>query len=255
MGLLDDKVIIISGASRGIGAAAARLFAAEGARLVLGARTEAPLRRVADLVRESGGVAVPVIADVTTRLGADALVEAALDAFGSLDGGFYSAGIGRPDAGRLIDLDEKVWDEIHDLNLRGAWLSLAAQIPRLARSGGGAIVIASSVGGLVGGFSDGAYQASKHGLDGLVKAATADHAAQGIRVNAIAPGVTTTDDVRAMLDTVPDVAAAALRAIPANRFAEPAEVAEAAAWLLSDRAAYIAGVTLPIDGGMVAVRM
>jgi A-factor type gamma-butyrolactone 1'-reductase (1S-forming) len=254
MGLLDGKAVLITGASRGIGAAAARLFAAEGARLVLGARSPEPLDALARELRETGADVTELAVDVRTREGAERLVAAAVERHGRLDGAFDNAAAGHPPPGTLTEFDEAFWDDVQGTNLRGVWLCLRAQIPAIAASGGGSIVVNGSVGGLVGGFGDAAYQASKHGLTGLVRAATAEFAAQGVRVNAIAPNITRTESVAAFLDQEPAIEEGIVRQTPLGRLATPDDAAQAAAWLLSDRSSYVAGVVLPLDGGMTAVR-
>ncbi|CAG6394802.1 SDR family oxidoreductase [Streptomyces cocklensis] len=254
MGILEGKVTVVTGAGRGIGAAAARLFAAEGARLVLAARTGTEVEALAAELRAGGAEAVAVAADITTAEGAQRPVSAALAAYGQLDAAFDNAGAG-PVPAPLADRDEDTWDEVHTLNLRGTWLCLRAQLRAMVAGGrGGAIVLNTGVGALVGGFGDGTQQAAKHGLAGLVKAATADYAGHGIRTNAIAPGVARTSATEAYFAAGPGFADAVARATPLGRVAEAAEFAEAAAWLLSDRASYVTGVTLPVDGGITAVR-
>ncbi|MGV9268307.1 SDR family NAD(P)-dependent oxidoreductase [Kitasatospora sp. NPDC003701] len=254
MGLLDDKVTIITGAGRGIGAAAAELFAAEGALLVLAARTGHQVEAVAAGVRARGGRAVAVAADIATAEGADRVVRTALDTYGRLDAAFDNAGSG-PLPLPLAERTEADWDAVHAVNLRGTWLCLRAQLRAMLTGGrGGAIVLCSSVGGLVGGFGDGTQQAAKHGLAGLVKAATADYARHGIRTNAIAPGVVRTPSVEPLFAAGPAFAAAVARFTPLGRPAGAVEIAQAAAWLLSDRSSYITGVTLPVDGGITATR-
>ncbi|MFF2079971.1 SDR family NAD(P)-dependent oxidoreductase [Kitasatospora sp. NPDC058162] len=254
MGLLEDKVTIVTGAGRGIGATAARLFAREGALLVLAARSAPEVEALAAELRSDGARAVAVAADLTTADGAQRTVDAALEAFGRLDAAFDNAGNGLVPA-PLAERTEAEWDDTHALNLRGNWLCLRAQLRAMAAAGrGGSVVLNSGVGALVGGFGDGAQQAAKHGLTGLVKAATADYARHGIRVNAVAPGVVRTPGTEAYFAAGPDFAALVARSTPLGRPGLEAEVAEAAAWLLSDRASYVAGVTLPVDGGITATR-
>lgn len=252
MGLLDDKVTIITGAGRGIGAAAARLFAREGALLVLAARTGPEVEALAAELRADGAPAVAVTADLTTAVGAERTVAAALSAFGRLDAAFDNAGSG-PVPAPLAERGEDDWDEVHALNLRGSWLCLRAQLRVMAAGGrGGAVVLNSGVGALIGGFGDGVQQAAKHGLTGLVKAATADYAGHGIRVNAVAPGVVRTPATEGFFAAGPEFEETVARSTPLGRTARDTEIAEAAAWLLSDRASYVAGVTLPVDGGITA---
>ncbi|MBV2155249.1 SDR family NAD(P)-dependent oxidoreductase [Kitasatospora sp. SUK 42] len=254
MGLLDDKVTIVTGAGRGIGATAARLFAREGALLVLAARSGPEVAVLAEELCATGAEAVAVAADLTTAEGAGRAVDAALKAYGRLDAAFDNAGNGLVPA-PLAERSEAEWDDTHALNLRGTWLCLRAQLRAMAASGrGGAVVLNSGVGALVGGFGDGAQQAAKHGLTGLVKAATADYARHGIRVNAVAPGVVRTPGSEPYFAAGPEFAALVARSTPLGRPGLDVEVAEAAAWLLSDRASYVAGVTLPVDGGITATR-
>jgi A-factor type gamma-butyrolactone 1'-reductase (1S-forming) len=172
--------------------------------------------------------------DVRTRDGCERLVDAAITQHGRLDGAFNNAAAGHPPPGALADSDESFWDDVQSTNLRGVWLSLRAQIPAMLSTGGGSIVLNGSV-GLVGGFGDAAYQASKHGLAGLVRAATAEYAPRGIRVNAVAPNVTRTESVAAFLEQEPRVEKTTVRQTPLGRLASSDDVAHAAAWLLSDR--------------------
>ncbi|MEU6969386.1 SDR family oxidoreductase [Kitasatospora aureofaciens] len=184
--------MFVTGAGRGIGATAARLFAREGALLVLAARSGPEVEALAAELRAGGARAVAVAADLITADGAQRTVDAALEAFGRLDAAFDNAGNGLPPV-PLVERSEAEWDDSHGLNLRGSWLCLRAQLRAMAAGGrGGAVVLNSGMGALVGGFGDGAQQAAKHGLTGLVKAAAADCARQGIRVNAVAPGVVRT---------------------------------------------------------------
>ncbi|MFE3499390.1 SDR family NAD(P)-dependent oxidoreductase [Kitasatospora sp. NPDC059160] len=211
MGLLDDKVTIVTGAGRGIGATSARLFAREGALLVLAARSAPEVEALADELRAAGGEAVAVAADLTTAEGAQRTVDAALTAFGRLDAAFDNAGNGLPPA-PLAERSEAEWDDTHALNLRGTWLCLRAQLRAMAAAGrGGSVVLNSGVGALVGGFGDGAQQAAKHGLTGLVKAATADYARYGVRVNAVAPGVVRTPGTEEYFAAGPEFAALVAR--------------------------------------------
>ena len=250
MGMLDDKVAIITGAGSGIGRAAARLFAGEGAALVLNARGGAALATVADEIVASGGRAVAVAGDVADPATHDALVGTAMDRFGRLDIAFNNAGI----VGRTAPLPQLAlaeWQAVLDTNLTGAFLGARAQIPAMAAGGGGAIVFTGSfVGCSVGLPGMAAYAAAKAGLLGLVRGITADHAADGIRANALLPGGT---DTGMAGDAAQRAWAAGLHAM--KRIAQPEEIARAALFLVSDMASFVTGSVLWADGGNAAVKL
>ncbi|WP_250283559.1 SDR family NAD(P)-dependent oxidoreductase [Frankia sp. CiP1_Cm_nod2] len=247
-------MIIVAGASRGIGAAAARLFAEEGARVVLGARSSDELAKLAGQLTADGFDAVAVTVDLSTSAGAESLVQAALERHGRLNGAYLNAATGDELGRRLTEITEDSWDTVQGLTLRGTWLNLRAQIPELAKAGGGAIVIAGSVAGLVAGIGDSSYQAAKAGVTGLARAAAQEYAAQGVRVNVVAPGAILTDGVAATFAQYPQLRDRFENHTPLGRPGTPNEVAETVAWLLSDRSSYITGVTLPVDGGLSATR-
>jgi A-factor type gamma-butyrolactone 1'-reductase (1S-forming) len=251
-GLLSDKVVVITGASTGIGAAAARLFAREGAAVVVGARSEEPLRLLTEELRSAGADASYVAGDVGNPVDAERLVAAAIERHGRLDGAFNNAGIGGAGA-PLAQIPEASFDRLVTVNLKGVWLAMRAQIwAMLAAGRGGAIANTSSVGGVRGGANLGAYLATKHGVIGLTRGAAHDYGPLGLRINAVAPGTTDTPIVTAWKQHEPEVAARLNAATPLGRAARPAEIAESAAWLLSDRASYVHGAVLVIDGGMSA---
>lgn len=252
--LLEGKVALITGASRGIGAAGAHAFAAAGAAVVLAARNAEALDRLAAEVTERGGKALAVPTDVTDEESVARLVRTTTEHFGALHVAFNNAG-GIGDSGlRKAPLDEistDAFDAIVALNLRSAYLCLKYEVPAMLRAGGGAIVNTSSgagLGGTVPGISP--YVSAKHGLQGLTKVAALDYAAQGVRINNVAPGPI----LAGPLTTLPEeVQKAAAEAVPMRRTGTPEEVAAAAVWLCSDQAAFITGATLPIDGGQLAL--
>lgn len=244
---LDGKVIAVVGASVGIGRAACLRFAAEGARVVAASRDLAACEETVAAIRAGGGEGLALALDVAVAAEAEAAVARAVETFGRLDGAFNNAGV-QTVARPLAEHTEEDWDRLFAVNLRGMWLALRAEIPRIVASGGGAIVNTTSVGGLVGAPGIGPYVASKHGIVGLTKAAALDYAEHGVRVNAIAPGATRTAMFTDWLPT-PEQQQAVAGAAPLARVAEPEEIAGAAAWLLSDDAAFVTGATLPVDGG------
>jgi NAD(P)-dependent dehydrogenase (short-subunit alcohol dehydrogenase family) len=244
---LAGKVVIITGASRGIGAAAARVVAAQGASVVLAARDEQALERlVADIAR-LGGEATAVATDVADEVAVDRLVAATLDRYGSLHGAFNNAGSGhRPTP--LAAIDPATFERTLDVNLRGVFLCLRAELPELAP--GGAIVNMSSTAGLSGAPGMGAYSAAKHGVIGLTQTAALDYGPKGIRVNAIAPGPILTEGGIGAASA--EIQQRAAELLPLKRLGTPDEVARVAAWLLSDAASFVNGATISIDGGKLA---
>lgn len=247
MSLLADKVVIVTGASRGIGAAAARLFAAEGASVVLAARDEQALSAIGAEITARGGEAHAVATDVTDMDAVERMVATAVGRYGRLDGAFNNAGEGhRPRP--VADVAVADFDHTLAVNLRGLFLCLRAELAEL-RSGG-AIVNMTSSAGLSGAPGMAAYTAAKHGVVGLTKTAALDYGPQGIRVNAVAPGPILTDGG---IGAAPaEVQQQVAEMLPLKRLGTAAEVARVAAFLLSDAAAFINGAVVPIDGGKLA---
>lgn len=248
---LKDKTIIVTGASSGIGAAAARLFAQEGANVVLGARRADTLQQIAGEIKALGGHAAYAAGDVGDPSVAKALVDTATAQFGGLDGAFNNAGM-VGDMGPVTEMKDQTWSDVIQTNLTSAFLSTRAQIPALVKQGGGALVYTGSFVGVGNGGMPGmaAYAASKAGLMGLVQSLAIDWAGQGIRVNAVLPGGTRT----AMAGDDPDTIDFVAGLHPMKRLATPEEIARAALFLLSDDASFVTGAPLIADGGM-SVRM
>ncbi|TVT61160.1 glucose 1-dehydrogenase [Amycolatopsis rhizosphaerae] len=248
-GLLADKVALITGASSGIGAAAARVFAREGAKVVLVARRKELLEELTGELRAGGAEAEFAVADVRVAEECVAAVETAVERFGRLDAAFNNAGYG---IGRdpLHLMDDDVYDYIVDTNLRGVFNCLRPEITTmLTNENGGAIVNTSSVGGLVATPVSAPYVAAKHAVIGLTRAAASEYGGERIRVNAIAPGVTHSELVADWFAKNPGMEAMLHQLTPQPRTAQPEEIAQAAAWLCSDRASYVTGVAMPVDGG------
>ncbi|MDI3389869.1 glucose 1-dehydrogenase [Streptomyces sp. B-S-A8] len=248
-GSLEGKVALITGASSGIGAAAARVFAREGARVVLVARREARLKELSAELRAGGAQASYSAGDVQDSGDVEQAVAHAVETYGRLDVAFNNAGAGG-ELGPLHLLEDATYDLVMDTNVRGVWNCLRHQIRAMTH--GGSIVNTSSVAGLVASSVPAPYIAAKHAVIGLTKAAAVECAADGIRVNAIAPGLTRSEMVEDWLARVPGQEARSKASAPQNRMAAPEEVAEAAAWLCSDRSSFVTGATLPVDGGRTA---
>jgi NAD(P)-dependent dehydrogenase (short-subunit alcohol dehydrogenase family) len=242
---LENRTIIVTGASSGIGAAAARLFAAEGANLVLGARRKALLDRLADEIAAAGGRAAVCSGDVRDEAHAAALVDAAVSAFGGLDGALNNAGI-LGQLGPVPDMTPANWRAVIDTNLTSGFWAAKHQIPEIQKRGGGSIVFtASFVGHTIGLPGMAAYAASKAGLIGFAQALAAEHGPNGIRINTLLPGGTRTTmagDDPAFLSTVANMHAL-------KRMAEPEEIARAALFLVSDQSSFVTGSALIADGG------
>jgi NAD(P)-dependent dehydrogenase (short-subunit alcohol dehydrogenase family) len=249
MPLLQNQVAIITGASAGIGRATARLFAAEGAAVVLNARTESPLQQLAAEIRRDGGAASVVLGDVALTQVHDQLVQAAVRDFGGLDIAVNNVGTAGPSRS-LADLSDAEWRHLLDTNLTAAFLGARRQIPATLERGGGSIIFTSSFVGTSAGMPGmAAYGVAKSGLGGLVKGITADYAARGIRANAVLSGAV---DTALAGDDAQKAWAASLHAL--KRIAQPAEIAQAMLFLASPMSSFIAGSAMYVDGGNAAVK-
>jgi NAD(P)-dependent dehydrogenase (short-subunit alcohol dehydrogenase family) len=248
IGLLTGKVVFITGASRGIGAAAARLFAREGAAVVLAARNTAALETVVDQVRADGGVADAVPLDLADPESIRAAVARVDQLHGRLDGAFNNgATIQHP--GPLDTTTDEDIDAQFAVNFRGHWVAMTAEAALMRRTGAGAIVNTSSIGSRRANPALPAYGAMKRALNSITETAAVTWASDRIRVNGITPGGTATEMIDAWEAATPGVIEQVNASIPLGRMAEPEEVAEVAAWLLSDRAAMVTGAMIPVDGG------
>lgn len=246
---LEGKTLLITGASAGIGRAAARLFAAEGAALVLTARGVARLDALADEIRDMGGRATTLAGDVGDEGHARRLVELAVDTYGGLDGAFNNAGtLGAMGPTSAIPLD--AWQHTLHTNLTAAFLGAKHQIPALLKSASGSLVFTGTFVGYTAGFPGAAaYAASKAGVIGLVQALATEFGPQGLRVNALLPGGTDTDMGREMNPT-PEGLAAVARLHALKRLARPEEIARAALFLLSPQSSFMTGTAMLVDGGV-----
>lgn len=246
---LSGRVALVTGASRGIGAAIARSFAASGAAVALASRDEKALDDVAGQIRGEGGKASVVPTDVADHEAVASLVEAVVKEFGRLDFACNNAAGGGHRPTPLAEVPVEAFDSGVAISLRGVFVAMKYEIPAILSTGGGAIVNTSSTAGLqaVGGLA--AYVTAKHGIEGLTKVAALDYAERGIRVNAVAPGPILTDNLARAGEGAQRAAAAAM---PMQRVGQPDEVAAAVVWLCSEEASYITGATLVIDGGKLA---
>ena len=244
-GLLAGKVVLVTGGASGIGLAGARLAAAEDARVVLTDRDRQCLERGAAGIAD----AIGLTADVTDAAAVEAAVAAAVERYGRLDAVLHCAGRPEPFRG-LLDASEADFAALIDVNVRGTWLTMRAAAAQMRRQGsGGAIVAVASTAGLRGSPAMAIYSTTKHAVIGLVRSAALEFAATGPRINALCPGVIDTPMMQAVAAD-PRASRAFAAAQPNGRFGTPDEVAQAAVWLLSDRATLVTGAVMTADGGL-----
>jgi NAD(P)-dependent dehydrogenase (short-subunit alcohol dehydrogenase family) len=249
--MFAGKVALVTGGSSGLGEATALRFAREGARVVIAARRVGQSEGVVARIRDAGGEAHFVPADVSRAADVQRLVAATLEKFGRLDCAVNNAGISGPRFTPLADVTEEQWDQLMNVNLRGVWLCMKHEIPAMLAGGGGAVVNVASIYGLKpGDMGHGAYATSKHAVIGLTTSAAADYGQQGLRINAVAPGFTHSE----MVDVNrPGAAENYARLIARHsgmkRLGNAEEVANAIVWLCSGQASYVNGAVLAVDGG------
>ena len=249
-GLLSGKIALITGAGSGIGAATARLFAREGASLLLADLDEAAGAALADELRRQDMAADFIRCDVTDESQVERLIAEASSRYGRLDCAVNNAGISG-ETGAIDELSLAAWRRVIDVNLTSVFLCMKHELRLMKRQGRGAIVNVASGAGLIGVPNMAAYCASKHGVLGLGKTATLENIAGGIRINAVLPGSTRTPMLERSIQPGSKTEAMTRASIPCGRFGEPKEIAEAIAWLCSDRASYVNGEAMLVDGGTV----
>jgi NAD(P)-dependent dehydrogenase (short-subunit alcohol dehydrogenase family) len=244
-----DKVILITGGATGIGRATALAFAQHGGTVVIG-DIDARAEETVQLIQKAGGTALFVSTDVTVADQVDNLVRQTVDTYGGLHVAFNNAGV-LPPTGPLLEQTEAAWDKIIDVDLKGVFLCLKAEIAHLVTRGGGSIINTASVAGVIADPGMSPYVAAKHGVVGLTKAAALDYAAAGVRVNALAPGLVETPMTKGWLDD-PTMRSVVTANSPMGRPAQPEEIVGMVLYLASPLASYANGGVYVVDGGQTA---
>lgn len=252
--MLKDKVVIVTGAAMGMGKSSAELFAENGAKVIIADFNKEEGQKVADAIKTDGGEATFIEVDVSNEEQVKNLVEKTVETYGRLDGALNNAAL-TPDDKQIAEMDMDYYDRLMSVDLKGVFLCMKYQLKQMVEQGeGGSIVNTSSVSGIRPQPATPAYVAAKHGVIGATKQAAMDYGDHNIRINSVAPGAIDTPMLRGALEQFgldPDEYAKQLSMI--NRFAQPEEVGEANMWLLSDRASYVTGAVLTVDGGYTAM--
>jgi len=250
-GSLRGKVALVTGGSLGIGRACALVFAREGAKVVVADVMVEDGERVVQEINEAGGEAIFVRTDVSMAVEVETLINTVIKTYGRLDYAINNAGIEGVIA-PTVNCTEENWDRTININLKGVWLCMKYEIQQMIKQGGGAIVNMASVAGLVGFKGLPAYCASKGGVVQLTRTAALEYARDGIRINAVCPGVIRTPMVDRVTGGKPEAEEQFIALEPVGRMGRPEEVAEAAVWLCSDGASFVTGHPMVVDGGLVA---
>lgn len=244
----DQRIVLVTGASSGIGRAAAIKIAGSGATVVVAARRPSGCAATVDTILANGGNARFLELDISKTESVDSLFQQIDGDYGRLDASFNNAGIEGLSAS-IADTPVASYDEVFATNVRGTFLCMQAELRIMVRQGFGAIVNTASIGGVVALPKSPVYTASKHAIIGLTKSASLDYAAQGIRVNCVCPGSVRSEMSDRWFENVPGGEGLLRETIPMRRIGEAVELANAAAWLLSEEASYVTGATLMVDGG------
>ena len=247
----DQKVAIVTGGSSGIGRATAIALAKQGVKISIAARRVKEGEETVRLVKEAGSDGIFVRTNVANEDDVKSLVENTVKKYGRLDYAFNNAGVEQTMA-PIVEQTVEEFNQIMNINVKGVWLSMKYEIPVMLKSGGGAIVNNSSVAGIIGFPQMAIYIASKHAVLGLTKSAALEYAKSGIRINAIAPGGVETEMANRVNENTPQFLETLTSMHPIGRIADPEGIANAVVWLLSEKASFVLGHTLLVDGGVVS---
>jgi NAD(P)-dependent dehydrogenase (short-subunit alcohol dehydrogenase family) len=249
--IFEGKVALVTGGSYGIGRAAAIAFAKSGAKVVVADWMEDKDNETIKLIKNAGGVAEFIKCDVSSAAQVKNMIEKTVEKFGRIDYAFNNAGI-EGHMANTHECTEENWDKTICVNLKGVWLCMKNEIPQMLKTGKGVIINCASVAGLNGFAGLPAYTATKHAVVGLTRTAALEYAKQGIRVNAVCPGVIHTAMIDRITGKDKEVEKQYIGMEPIGRMGNPEEVAEAVVWLCSDAASFITGIAMPVDGGFNA---
>jgi NAD(P)-dependent dehydrogenase (short-subunit alcohol dehydrogenase family) len=247
----SGKVAVVTGGTSGIGKAAAIALAQAGAKVVVAGRRQVEGEETIRLLQASSGEGFFVATDVSKEADVQTLIEKTMAHYGRLDIAFNNAGVDQ-ETTPLPEQTEATYDRIMDINVKGVWLCLKHEIPAMLKNGGGAIVNTSSGLGLVGAVGVPIYVASKHAVEGLTKSVALEYALQGIRVNAVSPGLIQTEMLDRTVQTNTELIEYFKTTLPMGRIGTPQEVVNAVLWLCSDAASFVTGHSLTVDGGYIA---
>lgn len=248
----EAQTAIVTGAGSGIGRKSTERFAEGGANVVAADIDVSAAEETVDEIVSGGGTAIAVETDVTREDSVEQMVEIASETFGSVDIAHNNAGLeGEEDP--LAEQTVENWEYVVNTDLKGVWLCLKHELQVMSeQDSGGAIVNTSSIAGLTG-AGNAPYVASKHGVIGLTRVAATEYAPHGIRVNAVCPGATDTPLLQETADEAPEQLEHYLQSVPLRRLGKPGEIADAVAWLCSDKASFVTGNAYPVDGGFMAI--
>jgi len=250
--MLTDKVIVVTGGSTGIGRATAKILGAEGATVAILDVQDDEGENTVEMIANAGGAAEYHHVDVGDYSSVQSTIATIVKAHGKLDGAFNNAGIEGPTA-RILDVDMADWNRVIRVNLTGVFVCMKCEIEQMIKQdNGGSIVSTASAAGLIGIPGAASYNSSKHGVVGLTKTVALEYASKRIRVNAVCPGFIETPMLNRVTDASVKIREQMIGTVPMKRVAEPSEIGEVAAWLMSDKSSYVTGVAMPVDGGWVA---